>query len=63
MDPSRVHQMGSLFFIKAVKVRDMLEIVGIKIASFHHFVGLDIIVKNRHLKVVSLLCKDRLCLL
>ena len=55
MNSPCIYQMGALFFIKTVQIRDMLEIVGVEISAFHHLIGLYIIVKNSYLKVIALL--------
>ena len=55
--------MGSLFFIKAVKVRDMLEIVCVKLTTLYHLIRLYIVIKYGYLQIIALLLQNRLYLL
>ena len=63
MDPACVDQMGSFFFVKAVQVRDVLEIVCIKLSALHYLVRLYIIVKHGYLKGISFFFQEWFCLL
>ena len=49
-----IYQMCTFLFVKAVKVRNVLEVVGIEIAALYNQVGLYIIIKNCDLKIIAL---------
>ena len=54
MDAACIYQVCAFLFVEAVKVRDVLEVVGIEIAALYNQVGLYIIIKNCDLKIIAL---------
>ena len=52
-----------MFLIEVLQIRDMLEIVGVKVAGIHNIVGLHIVLKHLDLQGVALLRQDGLRLL
>ena len=63
MDAARVYKMCSLFFIKAVQIRNVLEIIGIKFARFHYKIRLYVIIKFNDVQFISIPLENvcRLC--
>ena len=53
--------MSSFFFIEAVQIWNVLEIVCIKVTAFYYLVWLYIIIKYSHLKIIAFFLKKRLC--
>ena len=62
MDAAGIYQMSALFFIEAVQIRNVLEIVGVKFTAFYYFIGQNIIVKFRYFQIIAQLLQERLCL-
>ena len=65
MNSARVYKMGSVFLVKVLKIRDMLEIVRVNLTAVYYEVRLYIILKLNDLKLPALirenlrrLCKD-----
>ena len=63
MNAAGIYQMCTFLFVKAVKVRNVLEVVGIEIAALYNQVGLYIIIKNCDLKIIALFSQKRFRLL
>ena len=63
MDAARIYQMGSLLLIEAVQIRNMLEIVRVKVSRLYNVVRLHIIGKYLDLKRIALCLEQGLCLL
>ena len=63
MDTACVYQMGSLLRIEIIQIRNVLEIVCVKITALYNKVRLYIVIKYSDLQLPSLFCKNRLCLL
>ena len=58
VDARNGHQMGTLFGIEVVEVRDMLEVVGVDFAAVHYQIGLHIVFKLGDLQRPAFLGKD-----
>ena len=53
----------ALLLIEAFQIWYMLEVVGIEVSAFYHFVWLYIVIKDSHLQIIALLLKLILCIL
>ena len=60
MNAAGIDQMGAVFFIEAVHVGDVLEVVGIQLALFQRGVGDDVVFELDDLQSVAFLGQDLL---
>ena len=59
MDIGRVHKVGALLFVEVVKIREVLEVVGVHFAAVDHLVRLDIVGEFHDLERDTEVGKDR----
>ena len=63
MDAAGIYKVCTLLFIETLKIRDMLEIVCIKLSALHYEIRLYIVIEYGDLKSITLLLEYGLNLL
>ena len=61
VDSACIYEVCSLLFVEVVKIRNMLEIVRIKISALYYKVWLYIIIKYRNFQIPSFFLEDWFC--
>ena len=61
MNSARRYQLGAVFLIEVLKIRQVLEVVGVDLAVVYNVVGDNVVGELPNFKGNSLLCEDLLC--
>ena len=63
VDAARIYQVCSLLLVEILQIRNMLEVVCVKITTLYNKVRLNVIIKYGNLQIPALLLQKRFCLL
>ena len=61
MDLARNYQVCALLRVEALKIRNMLEVIGVDLSAVYYLIGLYVVLEDFDLQFIAFLCQNRLC--